>query len=600
MTVKIDLDLNATGIDEKITKIKGELEGLEDLDFDFDSIGDLSDTIDDLSDSLDNMGVKFKKDIKEAVSDLEGAELSPEVADGVRDVSGDGSSDDEGSGRKDRNWREVVRHMGDRAEDIGEQLHRNAMDSYWQKEDRRLGDIGSSRKYRAFKGFDETKKNLKKNYGRSTFKQFGGFDRSSLPDLYGGSSSSSLSRGDSSTAYNLDSTLGKLKKKVNRLIPSMGMFYRVLGAISPVLVTMAVHAGGLAAALGSMAGAGAAVMGLGLIGHGETLAGSMEQAKKQVNELKTELFEVFQPTAQMFASIQAEFFDFIPGQMEKIATSMQGLTAFKSDFFSLFRGGTQFVEEFIQIITGNSDKISQLTHRFSQMIGSGILNFFSFLLNEAYRGQDTFMRLIRIGVMLGETIWNIALFISEVVSSFGWLFSIVSNLSKLLKNDLIADFAQLAAVLGIATYVGFRVAQALTMIARVASISAVPVLGTLYSAMQAYIFQGLTMIGVNYAIAQSIATIATVATLGAAALLGLYAAGQAAQGMEMVNEAKNVGGVGGSRGRGRGRGTTNIINNEGDKYELNVGSNTDNTTVESMKDFTTKKERKESARFISK
>lgn len=235
----------------------------------------------------------------------------------------------------------------------------------------------------------------------------------------------------------------KLGKKLRKLKPTMGKYMQLLAALIPIAVALGVQLLGVAAAMGAVAAAGAGIMALGLLGHGESMADSYKEAKLQLSELKRELFEVSQPTMQQFAPIQARMFDSIPGALQDPLEEMQGLQAFEG---TLFQMGGDFVgglEELFEIINRNEEAISQLSVRFGGLIGSGLLEFFEFLIQSASENKALLLQLGKDMVMLVAAAYNLSMALAQVLSNFTPLFKVIVLISELLRNDILVTIIAL-------------------------------------------------------------------------------------------------------------------------------------------------------------
>lgn len=328
------------------------------------------------------------------------------------------------------------------------------------------------------------------------------------------------------------------------LIPNMQKWWSLIAVAIPALGAMAVQALGVAAAMGAMAGAGGALIGLGLIGHGDSMADSFEQAQLQVQELKKDLFETFQPTAQMFAPIQEEFFDFAPGQMERISRSMEGLTEYKDSVFDLFRGGTEFAADFIKIITENEDTVSQLTKRFAGLTGANILKFFDWLIQAADKNQDMLVQLGSIFKTVAISIYEVFMMISRTVIMLKPFFSSLKFISKLLNNQFFSGLLAVITLLYILVSVSSTVVGGLMAVGTALSAGLIPGLGVAFSMLQNYVFQALLATSASYTLANAIATVVAAATLLTGIGLAAWTGAQMVQGMKQVNDIRNQMGEG--------------------------------------------------------
>jgi hypothetical protein len=347
---------------------------------------------------------------------------------------------------------------------------------------------------------------------------------------------------------------------------------------------MAVQAVGVAAAMGAIAFAGASLIGLGLIGHGDSMAESFRNAKEEINELKQGLFEEFEPTADLFSGIQTEFFDFVPGEVDRIAKSMEGLMKFEDEIFSLFRGGTQFISQFIGVITENADLISYLTDKFSTLLGMSILDLFEGLLSTTQENQGMLVSLGSTLKVVAVAMYEVFLMVSKAIIILAPLFALIAHGAALLNNDFVAGMLAALGLLYLlgsvlpAIYLGF---QALGFALQR---STIPAIGSLMSALAGYITQALVAIGVNGALAASIAAVSTaLLTLAAISGIGLLISGSGLLGMQgMKSEIPKGSNIPDSYSSGGGGGQTTI--NEGNTVNVDMRGG-DNSQMEKFKDM---------------
>ena len=241
----------------------------------------------------------------------------------------------------------------------------------------------------------------------------------------------------------IDSFDGKLKK----MMPTMRKWYQLFALITPLLISAAVQALGVAAALGSVAVAGGALIGLGLIGHANDMGAAFDEAGNQVQDFKEDLFEAFSPTAQQFAPISAEFLDRAPTDLQEVAKSMQGLTRYSDTMIRMWSALTGGLAEFMNILVRNEDAISQLSLRFGGLIGSGILEFFEWLIQSAYRNQEMLLGLWDVLVSVAVIIYNLSTAVSTAVAAFAPLLEILVVISELMNNSIIINLITLIALL---------------------------------------------------------------------------------------------------------------------------------------------------------
>lgn len=642
MTVDIDIDLAAVDAHKEIEEIRGHLKSLDDsASIDFDIDGDLKDKIQQLTKDLKEINVDVDyKELEEAAmlkSMLEGdidADLNVDREKWMEDLEGDldptgdtagGGGGSSGSDGKRTPLQRVLDqqkrllgdnrrpHPGDGPPSVfaGDSYFKDFLDQerssmrkpwYRKGDESRFMDSTQGQrfgpdvdKYRRRSQFTQDMRNplavdidterlerTKTSIDRRHLLK--GFDR---PDLDGfglsGSGGGVLPDLDDDDTAGLES----INQKIKKLIPNMNTFYTAFAAVLPLLVSMGTQALGVAAAMGSVAVAGASIIGLGLVGHGEDMASSMANAKKQVKELGTELFSVFQPTMQTFAPIQAELFDRLPGMLQGVATSMEGLTAFSDTLFASFQGLTDWIGDFFDLIVGNEGVISQLTMRFGEIIGTNILEFFQFLITEAYENQEM---LISLGgalkSMLG-VIYKVSTAIARIVAVFSPLAGVLNWVAGLLNNKLIIGLLTFAVTLGGIIYTVVALSGAIAWLGTLWAGGFISTVVSSIVSLHAWMTAAIEAKFAAYGLAGGIASVVSMLTLGIGALLAFGVAMKAVDGLQAEAKMDHNMPSGGPGGYGPGAGgrSAQSVTNQGDTYNVEVYGNMDNATQEGMRDM---------------
>lgn len=239
------------------------------------------------------------------------------------------------------------------------------------------------------------------------------------------------------TVRKLQERFSGLGGTVRKLFPNMSQIYNLIAALVPIAVVLGAQLLGVAAAMGAVAVAGASILGLGLLGHGDSMAESFSNAKQEVSDLGTELFNVFQPTMQQFAPIQAEMFDRVPGALNDTAEAMEGLTAYEDTLFQLGGMMAEGLEYSVRAIVRNEEAISQLAVRFAALAGSNIADLFTFLFNAARDNQGMLVSLGNTLKDLGVIFFRIARLVVMFLDSFSPLIDVLLLFSTLLDNKIV-------------------------------------------------------------------------------------------------------------------------------------------------------------------
>lgn len=324
-------------------------------------------------------------------------------------------------------------------------------------------------------------------------------------------------------------SFSKFGNVLRRLKPSMRQWWQLLAMLLPLLIAAGVQAAGAATAMLGLAGAAGAVIGMGLLGHANDMGDAFGEAKAQLSDLKDELFNTFQGPMQAFAPIQADLFAWLPSQLDGVARAMEGLVVYEDAIFSMFAGLADFAEEFVNIFVRNEDQVSQLALRMGSALGSTLLNGLEWLIETGYENQDMLTSLGSVLVDIGKILYNLSTFVGRVVAALQPLFTMLSWLSGLLNNKLIAFlfttvtvFALMSYMLvGVAGKVYVLVTAVQSLLSWLAALGAGGVLGGVIPALKliAANVVALTMdlFGLSFAAATAVTALSAL-TLGAFAI----------------------------------------------------------------------------------
>lgn len=367
----------------------------------------------------------------------------------------------------------------------------------------------------------------------------------------------------------LDKNNKKLGSTLRRLKPSMSKYREIIAAILPVALALGTQLLGVAAAMGSVAAAGGAIMALGLFGHGNTMASSAAKAKREMRDLKKEMYQVAQPTLQEFAPIQARMFDSIPDGLDGVFEEMEGLTSYEDTLFSLGGSLAGGMEEAVAIVNENEQAISQLSRRFGGLIGSGLLDFFEWLIQAAARNQNLLVSLGSDMMKLAVVAYNLSMAIAKIVTAFSPLFDFLVWISELLNG---------AVLVGLIAAVGY-----LFLLGKAAM--TVYGLATAFSALTTWVTAAEGgMIGYMAstwgAVAATLALVAAVGalTLGSSLLVGGAVTAGAMGSSDTPDGPNSPGGSGGYGGGGK------TVYNDNRSFTINSGGSDDYATQKSVED----------------
>lgn len=603
MAVNITIDLDAAAAFGKIGGLKSTLMALDDdfgdLDFEFDgldgaidSVTDLSDALDDVSDKLDGLEFGNRSGSGANIQDLinKAGRVSVATADGG--TAGDGRGEPAvGPGKA----KKIARGLEGAFDFDGNTLDADTIDGM---------EIGQVRAEVAEFFFDsQGVTGQRRNLGMSSVpgdfrvNKDGSVGSSRGPNSIGqamrqsaisgafgkrGARRLSMAKGGLNMDFvkrwrSRQSVIDRVKRSVGKLdgafksaIPSMRTWYRIIAILIPLLITFIVQALGVAAAMLAVAAAGAAVVGLGLVGHGEDMASSWKEAKQQVRELGEALFEVFQPTFQAFAPIQAEVFDRLPGMMTELSQSLRGLTSYEGAIMRMFSGLIGFTSRAVDGMVKYRTIIEELAFKFGSILGDNIAGFFRWILIEAYRNQEALIGLGAALKKLGIALYNVSSIATYFVLTFTPVLNILVGITSILRSKTTVVLLTMVTVLWAAAKVAMF----------------------FYSIWKSFImlkvaFTLLKLVGVTNAL--------TASTLRWAAAIGLATAGLAAvagylsyKGMsakmehEMATGVGPGGGYGASGGAGGYRGGNTYNDNR--QVHMQVNGEMDYATENMVRD----------------
>ena len=592
MTVSINIDLDASKAKGQIEKLRAQLESLDDdLDLKVGLDGDLKNKLEELGDTLEDLTDGLTDDLDESIERLENLDIGTIVTEGDGDSGGDTGSDSGDSDRKaPSSFHSLLRKMrsngfGVDPEERGKTLHEAKMSAYWSRIDEDLKKHSNTdRLTQMRKKMDKGSKLGDRKYGKHIASDFIDWPRDDHVKRLG------LFRKRMKAVV---SSLGGATTQLKNLVPSMGTWYKLIAALIPALGAFAVNALGVAAALGSVAVAGAAVVGLGLVGQGDDMASAWDNAQETLGEFKENLFEVFQPVAQLFSMTSERFFDFAPNAMEPIAESMKDLLSFEDSFFSMFEGAARWVSEFIDVIAGNEKIIEGLASTFGSIIGTNILQFFEWLLQETAENADMLIQLGGILKMVATILYNVFIVVSHLMIVFKPLFELLTGISEVFNGPLMTGLLTFITIAGIAAYTTWGLYGALLSLGKwIASGGISSAFATLSGVLSSFSLSSIKATLASLTLSKAIATLVSVASLGVGIGLAAWAAKQAHDIKKQADDLSqqgtgNYGSGPGSGGPGSGYGGGNTYQTK-NEYNVQVNGDADESTVKSVEDVLTR------------
>ncbi|WP_206668659.1 hypothetical protein [Halorubrum depositum] len=583
----------------KLTKIKGQLESLED-EFDFSFDGDFKAQLDDIAKTLDGLGDSLVDDLDEVADRLEGLEIGVEAPVGGGDSGGDTGSDSGDRYTPDSSgatmgMREIMRRV--RGGDFGTTA-----------DDVASADLGFEIERR--ERIEGLKEAMSDSIGDGLISGFltrqgnwAGYtsDRSmGIPAMLEGKgvTPDRLRFGKLGKAtQRLSGRVSNLRGVIRSAIPSMAKWWQLIALAIPALITFGTQAAGVGAAMLSVAAAGAAFIGLGLIGHGNDMAESWRNAQEQLSDLKEDLYETFQPSMQTFAPIQDAWFDILPQKLSVVNDELKQLqgTSLQYALFDATGGTANFLAEFIRRMREMDGIIAQLAMRFGDIIGTNILDFFSWLTREAYLNQETLIRLGQVILMVIEIIYNLSTVFSQLIIVFSPLIGFVLWLTRTFESRLARAIISVLVVVGV--FVGLLIKTIAVMAKLRIALLIMSITGS--GAMAS--FAGTALTALSTIQAKVWATIASLTALQAALIATGIGALLVGGGLLAYQALKPKGPPsGGDDYSGyTGRGYGNTVINEGDTYNFNVDGSTDGPTTQKMLDVAKLNNQTDSTRSLS-
>ncbi|QIR31190.1 tail length tape measure protein [Halorubrum virus Serpecor1] len=599
MSVTIDLDIRAEDVIATLEGVEEQLDRLEN-DFDFSLDGDFKAQLDDIMDSLDKLSGSLVDDLDEVASRLEDLEIDVGAPVGGGDSGGDTGSDSgdkyfADSSGSTMGWREVFNRIAD--SDYSGTTMDDLSDTTFDFEvdrERNIKKINDALSETLGDGLLSNFVTSNSRWGGVTSDRSKGV--ATLLDAKDISPDSLRLGRMGKMTKRVSGRVSNLRGIIRSAIPSMAKWWQLIALALPALIAFAVQASGVATSMLAMAGAGAAFIGLGLVGHGNSMAESWRNAQQQLSQLKEDLYETFLPSMQTFAPIQAAFFDMLPKELGKVNDALKSLagSSYQYALFDGLRGVTNWVAELIYSMRDLDSIATQVTMRFGGIIGTKIIEFFEWATVEAYRNQESLIKLGGVIMSVIEIIYNLSKIFAHLVLMLSPVLDAVVWLTQVLSQPMYRALASVIVLFGI---IGVVLAKTVVTIAKV---------------RVAFTILGITGSGAMAGLASSaVGAMATVkaAVMSAVASLGLLQAALIATGIGalvvgagylaysvMKPDGPPSTGSGPSYG-GTGAGQTVI--NEGDTYNFNVDGSTDGPTTQKMLDVAKLNNSTDSTRSLS-
>jgi hypothetical protein len=388
----------------------------------------------------------------------------------------------------------------------------------------------------------------------------------------------------------LSDSFSKARSTFQKIKPSLGKIYALIALLLPLIITTAAELIGLAAAFGGLAAAGGAAVALGFLGgEADTLSGSLANAKQEANSLKRELFQIIQPTADRLAPVSDAAIRETKAGVRDLVTGLDGLKEAGFLVVSAIRPTLNLVGSLFQTVLNYAPQLAEIFRGFGKAISETAPNFLAGIIEYTIKSLPKLKRLFGLFVSLGKVIFSLAGLASSFVSVFAIFAPIFNAIATVLGSKIVKGFAKFLGLLGIgvgiiATFgalIQLLGGQLITAGAAMSWITSTAIYSFIYSVYQAIVaLPGLIAeLTVMQAVLWSMAAAVAVLTAGLA-VLSAAAIGNALM-PEMGVDNPGSGGSGGFGSGGMGGGP-------GGSTTINVYGDVDNATQE---DFRTKSER---------
>jgi hypothetical protein len=340
-----------------------------------------------------------------------------------------------------------------------------------------------------------------------------------------------------------DTPLDNIKRSIGRLLPTYHKWITLISLLLPMVIALGVALMGVATAMGAVALAGGAMLGLGLLGGGRNMATAFEEARRKVQQFKQEVFEVVRPLAQVFQPFTDRFLALAPGQLTPLVRAAESLEVFQDSFERAFVGVVEWVAEAIRATADYKAEIDSLIETFGPALGRGIIDFFRFVVEEAYENQDVLLALAGTFKQILRAVYEFSLFIGYLAVAFSPVVEVVTWLAEIFQNKLLVSLTGAILAFTAILMLGARMilmfsAIHKTVILMVAAFKLASSVGGIIAGIQA----ALQML--NITLGQT-AILAAIATGGLALLAGL-AAGYATYKSVSDMQERTAGRMGGS------------------------------------------------------
>jgi hypothetical protein len=322
------------------------------------------------------------------------------------------------------------------------------------------------------------------------------------------------------------------------------------------------------------------MVGIGLLGYGDSLSESLRNAQKRTQQLKEELFDVFQPVAGVFQPFVEQLFGKIPRVAKQLTEPLKNLEAsgFDNFFIDALEGTGNFLADLIRLINQLAPEIQSIGAGLGRVFGDILLGLLQWSVKELYNNWEAFAKLGSIILSIIIVLYNLSKAVSFALAVFEPLFSIIAKISSLVGNKATAVLLAAAAGFAATALTVYGLVKALTILQ---SVWAGSVLSTIYAgivALQQYIVTALTAIGVSATLAATLATL----TIALGAIIGAGVAAYAAY--EFIDNSGNSNSSGFSSPSPSGFGSPSPTGGNSSGTQINIYGDVGRDEYQRMKD----------------
>jgi hypothetical protein len=298
-------------------------------------------------------------------------------------------------------------------------------------------------------------------YGRARF---------GMGNVLGGIRSKIPSGGDiAGSKFFQERQFKAIGETIRKFLPTdMRKWYTLLAMVLPLIIALAGAAMGLVAAFGALATAGIAITGIGLLGWGDDAESSIRNVKRRLGELKSELFEVLQPAANIFQPFTAQLFDSAPGMVQNLVDPLMALaeTGYDDWWLESLEGASRWFADLLWAASKLAPQIQAIGTAFGRAFGDWLIGFLTRMTTELYENWDMWARLTRSFLAIINLIYELSKILAFMVALLEPFFIMLGKITDLVGNDFLTallmavaamwalDFA-LAAVAAKAGYATF-------------------------------------------------------------------------------------------------------------------------------------------------